>query len=114
MVLECCVEREQMQRIDLPTGAVFGYLTVIKEARTDSPRRMYACRCSCGAKVNVRVDHLRGGHTQSCGRCNLIGYKGKRKTLKAWADSIGVGESTLRMRLKRMTMQEAMAMGKPR
>jgi hypothetical protein len=103
-----------MQRIDLRTGSIFGKLTVLKEARSDSPRRMYACRCSCGVKVNVRVDHLRSGHSKSCGRCNLIEYKGKYRTLKAWADSIGVGESTLRMRLKVMSMEEAMGRGRPR
>jgi hypothetical protein len=103
-----------MRKVNLLPGAVYGELTVLREAKVDSPRRMYACLCSCGSKVNVRVDHLRSGHTKTCGNCNLIEYKGKRKTLQAWADSIGVGESTLRMRLKVMSMEEAMGRGKPR
>lgn len=102
-----------MRKIDLPAGTVFGKLTVIKESSTSS-RRQYLCECSCGKKVDVRVDHLRGGHTKSCGGCGGITYKGKTKTLKAWADSIGVGESTLRMRLKVMSMADAMRLGKPK
>ena len=102
-----------MRKIELPAGTVFGKLTVIKESSISS-RRQYLCECSCGKKVDVRVDHLRGGHTKSCGGCGGITYKGKTKTLKAWADSIGVGESTLRMRLKVMSMADAMRLGKPR
>lgn len=102
-----------MRKIELQPGAIFGELTIIKES-SSTPRRQYLCRCSCGKTVNVRVDHLRGGHTKSCGSCGGITYKGKTKTLKAWADSIGVGESTLRMRLKVMSMKEAMTRGKPK
>lgn len=103
-----------MQKIELKPGAIFGELTVIKESVLETPRRQYLCQCSCGKKVNVRVDHLRGGHTKSCGGCGGITYRGKTKTLKAWADSIGVGESTLRMRLKVMSIKEAMGRGKPK
>ena len=102
-----------MRKIEIPPGSVFGKLTVIGES-SSTPRRHYFCQCSCGNKLRVRVDHLRGGHTKSCGRCGDIEYNGKRKTLKAWADSIGVGESTLRMRLKVMSMKDAMRMGKPK
>jgi hypothetical protein len=36
-------------------------------------------------------------------------FQGERKTLKAWAESVGIKESTLRARLKVMNLGEALA-----
>lgn len=96
-----------MRRIGVELGDDFGDLRVICEIESTGKRR-FACRCSCGRQVTVRLDHLRSGHTSSCGQCGLE-HNGERKTLKAWAASIGIAESTLRARLKVMSIREAIA-----
>lgn len=101
-----------MRRIELQPGEVYGELTVVKEAYSPKKRK-YLCKCSCGNETKVRLDHLRTGHTTSCGRCG-VEYKGVRKTLVEWARLYGIKESTLRFRLKTMKMKDALGMGKPR
>jgi formate dehydrogenase assembly factor FdhD len=100
-----------MRRLEIKKGAQFGDLTIVGEI--DGARRMFRCKCVCGAKTDVRLDHLRSGHTSSCGGCG-IEYAGKRMTLKKWAEKYQIKESTLRARLKRMSMKEAIALGKKR
>ena len=95
-----------MQRLTILPDTEYGDLTVIYELPSSGKRR-FLCRCSCGREVEVRLDHLRSGHTESCGRCG-IEYNGERKTLKDWAKSKGMKESTLRARLKVMGMREAL------
>lgn len=99
-----------MRRIEIQSGTSFSDLTVVREVES-SGRRQFECRCRCGQKVIVRLDHLRTGHTTSCGRCG-IEYRGQRKTLTEWAESIGIKESTLRARLKTMSLGEAIRRGK--
>lgn len=60
-------------KIDL-TGQTINRLFVIREyGRTKSGKVTWLCRClgrqgdDCGNEVVVTVDHLRSGHTQSCG-----------------------------------------------
>jgi hypothetical protein len=52
-------------------GDSFGRLTVIRRApRNEAAKNRavrWACRCACGAEVDVRSDQLRGGITKSCG-----------------------------------------------
>jgi len=104
-----------MRRIEVKQETEYGDLRTIREVplayKSTSPitrKRVFLCRCSCGREVLVRLDHLRSGHTQSCGQCGLE-HNGQRKTLKAWAASIGIAESTLRARLKIMGLGEALA-----
>src|SRR3990167_4002552 len=53
--------------IDL-TGWRFGRLTVVSLAEKDHRwRRYWNCRCDCGSSVKVSGDHLKSGHSQSCG-----------------------------------------------
>lgn len=54
-----------MKFIDL-TGQKFGNLLVLKKT-TCGKHYKYLCRCDCGNEIEVSVDHLRYGHTQSCG-----------------------------------------------
>ena len=61
------------KKIDL-TGQPFGRLIAIREyGRTKGGKVTWLCRClgkngdDCGKEVVVTVDHLRSGHTQSCG-----------------------------------------------
>lgn len=96
-----------MRRIEIPAGTPYGDLTVLEELSSSGKRR-FLCRCSCGNEVEVRLDHLRSGHTESCGRCG-VEYNGQRKTLREWAESVGLNESTFRARLKLMGFGEALA-----
>lgn len=52
--------------IDL-TGNKYGRLMVIQRARLKSRRTMWECKCECGNTVVVSADHLKNGHTKSCG-----------------------------------------------
>ena len=64
-----------MKRIQINPGDKYNRLTVIKEL-APIPRkgrgtyRIFECKCDCGNIVNVRLDHLRDGHTSSCGCYN--------------------------------------------
>lgn len=101
-----------MKRLEIASGTKYGDLTVICEANAEGKRK-FLCVCDCSVKVEVRLDHLRSGHTSSCGRCG-IEYGGKRKTLREWAEAYKIKESTLRARLKTMNMREALARGNKR
>ena len=53
--------------IDL-TGKKFGRLTVIRRDFTKPSRKaMWLCVCDCGKELIVGGDHLRSGHSKSCG-----------------------------------------------
>lgn len=53
--------------IDL-TGMKFNKLTVIRlYERTAKRRYMWLCRCDCGKEKVILGDHLKNGHTKSCG-----------------------------------------------
>jgi hypothetical protein len=95
-----------MQRLTIPPETEYGDLRVVLEVESPG-KRLFLCRCSCGREVTIRLDHLRTGHTSSCGRCG-IEFNGERKTLLEWAASRGLNESTLRARLKVMGMREAL------
>jgi hypothetical protein len=95
-----------MQRLTIPPNTEYGDLLVIREVESPG-KRCFLCCCSCGREVSVRLDHLRSGHTSSCGKCGLE-HDGQRKTLREWAASIGRDESTLRARLKVMGLGEAL------
>lgn len=54
------------------TGKVYGKLTVISLHGTrpypsGGSRRLWLCRCECGAETVVAGNNLRNGHTTSCG-----------------------------------------------
>ena len=95
-----------MRPVPVNPGDEYGDLTIYGEVESSGKRR-FLCVCACGNVVEVRLDHLRSGHTNSCGRCGLE-YRGERKTLKEWAESAGLKESTLRARLKVMGLAEAL------
>jgi hypothetical protein len=95
-----------MRRVEVAEGAKYGQLTVIREVGAVGKRR-FLCKCDCGNATEVRLDHLQSGHTSSCGQCG-VEYAGKKMTIKEWAESHGIKESTLRARLKTMNMREAL------
>jgi hypothetical protein len=50
------------------TGQQFGRLTVVGGAVAAGRRRiLWRCACVCGNEKMVRSDHLKSGHTASCG-----------------------------------------------
>ena len=100
-----------MRRIKVNHGDVYNDLEVIREVESSSSKRRFLCECSCGDEVSVRLDHLRSGHTTSCGSCG-VEHNGQRKTIAEWARSHKINESTLRARLKIMSIQEALERGR--
>lgn len=56
------------KRIDIPIGAVFGRLTVVR-ARRRSQRHglQWECLCACGNTTHALGGNLRKGNTKSCG-----------------------------------------------
>lgn len=60
------------KRVDVSQGDRYESLVVLTELPTrrsanGSVKRYFLCRCDCGKEVEVRLSHLRTGHTQSCG-----------------------------------------------
>src|ERR1700747_1570246 len=58
-----------MKLTDL-TGQTFGLLTVIKRVENPNPKNRnsrWLCRCECGNETITISQHLRSGHTTSCG-----------------------------------------------
>lgn len=55
-----------MQVADL-TGQKFGRLTVLKLFGTKNKKREWICQCDCGVLRTIPANHLRSGHTTSCG-----------------------------------------------
>lgn len=54
------------KKVDL-TGQRYGMLTVLAPAENVGKRTAWLCRCDCGAETVIRTNHLRSGHTKSCG-----------------------------------------------
>ena len=50
-------------------GDKFNHLTIIQESnrRAANGGKYWICRCDCGNITEVRADHLKSGHTKSCG-----------------------------------------------
>lgn len=96
-----------MKKLEVTVDAKYGNLVVIQEVEPAGTKRRFLCECACGATKVVRLDHLRSGHTQTCGSCGIV-HDGERMSLRSWAELAGIPESTLRARLKIMSMQEAL------
>lgn len=59
-------------KLDVPVGARYGRLTVIKEVEKivypkGGTARNFLCLCDCGTKLEVRLGQLTSGGTKSCG-----------------------------------------------
>lgn len=99
-----------MQRLEIKPGTQYGELKVIREAPDVNGKRQMLCKCSCGQQVVVRLGHLRSGHSTKCGRCGIT-YKVRQLNIGQWAREYNINESTLRARLKTMSIGEALEMG---
>jgi hypothetical protein len=49
------------------SGEIFGRWHVVGRGRSDGRHSRWRCVCDCGAKSQVRGDHLRSGASVSCG-----------------------------------------------
>jgi len=58
--------------IDL-SGKKFGMLKVVEPYDKTKKGMRWLCKCDCGNKSVVRSDHLRSGHSKSCG-CQKIKF----------------------------------------
>jgi len=59
-------------RIQDLTGQTFNRLTALKiVGRNKQGRLVWQCRCSCGNITEVSANHLKNGHTKSCGCLKL-------------------------------------------
>ena len=96
-----------MKKLEVAVDAKYGDLVVVQEVEPAGTKRRFLCECAGGTTKIVRLDHLRSGHTQTCGSCG-IEHEGERMSLRAWADMAGLPESTLRARLKIMSIKEAL------
>ena len=48
-------------------GKVYGQLTVLEKVKQTQGGSIWKCKCSCGNEVDVRINNLHSGKTQSCG-----------------------------------------------
>lgn len=62
---EKTIERNH-QKVENLTGQQFGRLTVIEKVIINNKTK-WKCKCLCGNETIVSAEHLRSGHTQSCG-----------------------------------------------
>lgn len=60
------------KKIDL-TGQRYGRLTVLAPVENAGNKTVWLCRCDCGMEIMVRTQHLRSGHTKSCGCRGIAG-----------------------------------------
>jgi hypothetical protein len=51
----------------IPTGSVFGRLTVLEWTNPEGGRKRYLCRCACGNISETLGKYLRNGDSRSCG-----------------------------------------------
>lgn len=66
-----------MKRLDL-TGHTYYRLTVNSVAEIRHKKTFWSCTCECGNKSIVCTEHLRSGHTKSCG-CFRRDHQGTTK-----------------------------------
>lgn len=69
------------KRLDVQSGAVFGFLTVIREVEQERSCgrgvRRFECQCVCGTRKVLWLMSLRNGGTTSCGCKRTLRLKGK-------------------------------------
>ena len=66
-------------KIQVNPGDKYGRLTIISEVKEGKGRSFFCC-CECGKNIVIRFEHLRSGHTKSCG-CLKSETTTKRSTI---------------------------------
>lgn len=87
-------------------GKTYGQLTVLEKIKQTQGGSIWKCRCTCGNEVNVRIDNLHSGKTQSCGCIKSRGENIINKILQenniiykreySFEDLLGVNQGKLR------------------
>ena len=75
------------------TGQKYGKLTVLKRIIDDDKKKVkWLCQCECGNQTIVIGDHLKNGHTRSCG-CLFkeVGKANKKYNTYKFIDNVGYG-----------------------
>ena len=72
-----CYQRQRARESNIQRGGgdlvgqKYGRLIVIKEvpskSKGEKKNRYFLCKCECGNQIEVSANHLRSGHTKSCG-----------------------------------------------
>lgn len=68
-----CAEVGKKQNIIDETNNIYGKLTVIGLEKIDNHCSFWKCKCECGNEIIVSGNHLRMGHTTSCGCIKSVG-----------------------------------------
>ena len=68
-----CAEIGKKQNIIDETGNKYGKLMVLSMEKVDNHCALWRCKCECGNEVIVTGNHLRTGHTTSCGCIKSVG-----------------------------------------
>lgn len=68
-----CAEVGKKQNIIDEVGNKYGKLTVLSFDKIDNHCAYWNCKCECGNEVKVAGNHLRSGHTTSCGCVKSVG-----------------------------------------
>jgi hypothetical protein len=71
----CLKNKRRSNFVDL-TGMRFNSLLVLSEDHVDT-KTFWKCKCDCGNETVVAIDHLKSGHTTSCGCLKLINKTSK-------------------------------------
>lgn len=79
------------------TGLKFGELSVVDFSHTDCRGTSHwLCKCDCGAWAVVTTNHLKSGHTKTCGHANITlpnhkdGYYPARDNTRLYAVWLGM------------------------
>lgn len=83
--LSCgCLHSEIISMLNFKdlTGQIFGKLVVVERVKEiKSNGVMWKCKCECGNEIVVSGNHLRSGHTKSCGCLKSAGEEKINKIL---------------------------------
>ena len=63
-------------------GQTFERLSVIELGKVEKGRVYWKCLCTCGNEILVQTNHLKSGHTKSCGCLNSMGEEKISKILQ--------------------------------
>ena len=79
-----------MSRVLVSAGDRYGQLMIVRELElrrsAGSVKRWFLCQCKCGKECEVRMGHLRSGHTNSCG-CLVVTPAGTHAVYHGMEDS---------------------------
>lgn len=65
--------KKHQKQGEIALGEKFGDLTVIQDIGMINGTHKCKCKCKCGNIINVTNDHLKSGHTKSCG-CRTLSF----------------------------------------